>query len=195
MMDTKKFEKALELFDQYNSNDPKRYSWDGTVYPQELFFALQVYQWVTKLDPHASEALLLASRCQHIGRWESPRESYPEGKAGYLNWRSNLAKFHAEKAGTLLTQAGYDEDTISRVQKIVLKQQLKNDPEVQTMENALCLVFLQFEYDDFIEKHEDEKVIRILQKTWGKMTGPGRDAALTLTFSERGTDLVNKALA
>ena len=194
-MDTKKFEKALELFDSYNSNDPKRYIWNETAYPQELFFALQVYQWVTKLDPHASEALLLASRCQHIGRWEVPRETYPEGKAGYLNWRSNLAKYHAEKASQLLMEAGYDTETINHVKQIVLKSQLKTDSEVQTMENALCLVFLQFEYDDFILKHDDAKVIRILQKTWAKMTEPGRNAALTLTFSKRGTELVTRALS
>lgn len=194
-MDNTKFEKALELFDGYNSKDPNRYTWNGTVYPQELFFALQVYQWVTKLDNRASEALLLASRCQHIGRWEIPRETYPEGKAGYLNWRSNLSRYHAEKAAQLLTEAGYGSETISHVEKIVLKQQLKNDPEVQTMENALCLVFLQFEFDDFIVKHDDAKVIRILQKTWGKMSAPGRDAALTLTFSERGTNLIKQALA
>ncbi|MBC8052749.1 MAG: DUF4202 domain-containing protein [Sphingobacteriaceae bacterium] len=194
-MDTNKFEKAIKLFDNYNSNDPKQYTWQGATYPQELFFALKVYQWVITLEPTASEALLLASRCQHIGRWESPRESYPQGKAGYLNWRSNLAKYHAEKASLLLTEAGYSQVIIDQVQRIVLKQQLKTDSEVQTIENALCLVFLQFEYDDFITKHDDVKVIRILQKTWSKMTEPGRNAALTLTFSERGTELIKKALA
>lgn len=195
IMDTKKFERALELFDDYNSRDPKRYTWNGDVYPQELFFALNVYEWVTKLDPNASEALLLASRCQHIGRWEIPRESYPEGKAGYLNWRSNLAKYHSDIATQLLHKAGYSDDLIEHVRRIVLKQQLKTDPEVQTMENALCLVFLQFEYDEFIEKHDDAKVVRILQKTWGKMTEPGHNAALTLTYSERGKGLIEKALA
>ncbi|MBC7913948.1 MAG: DUF4202 domain-containing protein [Pyrinomonadaceae bacterium] len=194
-MDTQKLDKAFELFDTYNGRDPKLYTWNDATYPQELFFALQVYEWVTKLDPAASEALLLASRCQHIGRWEVPRESYPEGKAGYLNWRSNLAKYHAEKAGGLLADAGFDTDMIDQVTRILLKQQLKTDLEVQTMENALCLVFLQFEFDAFIQKHTDEKVIRILQKTWNKMTDPGRNAALKLTFSERGTALITQALS
>ncbi len=156
-MDIDKFEHALTLFDQYNSKDPKQYSLDGNTYPQELFLALRLHQWITKLDPDASEELLLASRCQHIGRWEIPRDSYPDGKAGYLNWRSNLAKYHAEKAALLLTEAGYEAQTIGSVQQIVLKQQIKTNSDVQTMENGLCLVFLEFEYNDFIKKHEGRK--------------------------------------
>jgi hypothetical protein len=194
-MDEKKIEIAFELFDNYNSKDPKQYSFDGEVYPQELFFALQVHNWIKKLDPNASEPLLLASRCQHLGRWEVPRETYPDGKAGYLNWRSNLAKYHAEKASQILSQIGYDTDTINKVQHIVLKQQLKSDQDVQTMENALCLVFLEFELEDFMTKHDDAKLIRILQKSWGKMSEPGRAAALTLNYSEKGSELIKKALA
>ena len=190
-----KLEKAFELFDNYNRNDIKQYTCNGIIYPQEFFLALQLSKWITKLDPHASEALLLASRCQHIGRWEVPRETYPDGKAGYLNWRSNLAKYHADKAAQLLLEAGYDDETIAHVQRIILKKDLKTDLEVQTMENALCLVFLEFEYHDFIKKHDDVKIIRILQKTWSKMTEPGRNFALTLNFNQRGGELINKALA
>jgi hypothetical protein len=194
-MDNKKIEKAFELFDQYNSKDPKQYTWNGKVYPQELFLAQQLHQWVLKLEPAAAEPLLLASRCQHIGRWEVPRDTYPDGKAGYLNWRSNLAKYHAQKAEELLLQAGYDEETISKVKQINLKQQLKTDPEVQTMENALCLVFLQFEFEDFLQKHDEAKIIRILQKTWAKMSDAGRDVALSLNFSPKAGEIIKKALS
>ena len=194
-MDEKKIEIAFELFDKYNSKDTKQYSNNGQVYPQELFFALNVYNWIKKLDPNTSEPLLLASRCQHLGRWEVPRETYPDGKAGYLNWRSNLAKYHAEKASQILTQVGYDTETINKVQHIILKQHLKSDQDVQTMENALCLVFLEFELEDFMKKHDEAKLIRILQKTWGKMSEPGRQAALTLNYSEKGSELIKKALA
>jgi hypothetical protein len=194
-MDINRLEAAFQRFDDYNRNDPKIYVWQGKPYPQELFFALKVHEWILKLDPNASEALLLASRCQHIGRWEVPRNTYPDGKAGYLNWRSNLAKYHAGKAANILGDVGYDPETIRRVQNIILKQQLKTDIEVQAMENALCLVFLEYEYDDFIKKHEDAKVIRILQKSWAKMTDSGREAALSLSFSDRGKELIKRALA
>ena len=189
-----KLDKAFELFDEYNKQDPHQLTWNGTIYPAEYFYALQLHAWVKKLKPDASEALLLASRCQHIGRWKIPRDEYPAGKAGYLNWRSGLAKFHAATAGELLQQAGYTEEEIKEVQHILLKENLKRDEDVQTMENALCLVFLEFQYEDFISKHDDEKVIRILQKSWKKMSEPGRNEALKLNYSKKGKELLIKAL-
>src|SRR5688572_6105031 len=184
-----RLEQAFLLFDEYNQQDPHRVSWNDIEYPAEYFYALQLYNWVMKLQPEASETLLLASRSQHIGRWKIPREKYPEGKAGYLNWRTDMAKFHAQIATELLIQAGYDEEELKKLQHILLKQNLRNDEEVQVMENALCLVFLQFQYEDFLHKHDDEKIIRILQKTWKKMTEPGRQFALTLEYSAKGREL------
>ncbi|EHQ29370.1 DUF4202 domain-containing protein [Mucilaginibacter paludis] len=189
-----KLEKAFALFDAYNKQDPKTLVWDGVTYPEEYFYAIELYNWVLKLEPKASEPVLLASRSQHIGRWTIPRDSYPDGKAGYLNWRSNLAKFHATKAGELMEEAGYDTDFIEGVQKIILKQKIKLDPEVQLIENALCLVFLQFQFESFIQKHAEDKLINIVRKTWKKMSQAGHDAALKLTYSERAKDLIGKAL-
>lgn len=188
-------EKAFALFDAYNRQDPHTVDWEGTVYPAEYFYALQLYAWVARLDPHASEVLLLASRCQHIGRWLRPRADYPNGKAGYLNWRTDLAKFHANEAERLLVEAGYDGGVIAALRSILLKQGLRSNPDMQTMENALCLVFLQFQYENFLSQHDEDKIIRILRKTWGKMSEPGHKAAMGLSFSERGTVLIGKALA
>lgn len=189
-----KLEKAFALFDDYNKQDPNTLVYNGTTFAHEYFYAKELYNWVLKLDPQASEALQLASRSQHIGRWKVPRETYPAGKTGYLNWRTDLAKFHATTAGELMQQAGYDEDMIAHVQRIILKQKIKLDDEVQLMENALCLVFLEFQLDDFIQKHDEEKLIHILQKTWKKMSQPGRDAALSLNYSDASKALIGKAL-
>jgi len=189
-----KLEKAFALFDSYNQQDPNTITWEGISYPAEYFFALQVYHWVIKLAPDASESLLLASRSQHIGRWTSPRSSYPEGKAPYLQWRMELAKFHAAKATELMLEAGYEGEIVEAAQRIILKKNLRTDPEVQTMENSLCLVFLQFQYEDFIEKHDETKVMRILQKSWGKMSQPGRAAALTISYSAKAKQMLDKAL-
>ncbi len=188
-------EKAFDLFDTYNKQDPNQVIWNDIVFPATFFFALKLHEWVTVLNPDAGEALLLASRCQHIGRWTSARTSYPEGKAGYLNWRTDLAKFHASKAAELMTAAGYGEESIEHAQRIILKKNPRTDPEVQTMENALCLVFLQYQYEEFIHKHDEKKVIRIVQKSWGKMSEPGREAALTISYSDQGKQLLEKALA
>lgn len=168
--------------------------WDGTEYPVEYFYSLQLYNWIKRLRPNASEALQLASRCQHIGRWKIPRDKYPEGKAGYLKWRNDLAKFHAETTAALLSSVGYDKDEIRSVQRILLKENLKLDEEVQTMENALSLVFLEFQFEDFSLKHEEEKLTRILQKTWKKMSQEGREVALTLALSKKSKELLQKML-
>jgi hypothetical protein len=189
-----KMEQAFHLFDAYNKQDPSEILWDGQHYPSEYFYAIQLHEWVKKLDPEASEPLLLASRCQHIGRWEIARKTYPEGRVGYLKWRSDLSKFHAQKATAMLQSLEYDTGIITRVNEIVLKQKLKTDTDVQTMENALCLVFLEFQYDDLIKKQPADKMIRILQKTWSKMSATGRQAALALTYSDTGQMLLDKAL-
>jgi len=179
-----KLEKAFALFDAYNRQDPNIISWQDKNFPAEYFYALKLYEWVIKLSPGAGESLLLASRSQHIGRWKIQRDEYPKGKAGYYKWRTDLAKFHADTTGALMLQAGYDNDDIKAVQRIILKENLRNDAEVQVMEDALCLVFLQFQLGDFVLKHDEEKVIQILKKTWTKMNQQGRDAALTLLWNK-----------
>jgi hypothetical protein len=190
-----KLQIAFDLFDRYNQQDPNMVIWDAHTYPAEYFYALELYKWVVKLDHTPSEQLLLASRSQHIGRWEIPRSDYPAGKTGYLNWRSDLGKYHAEKAGELMAEAGYEEDFIADVKRIILKQKIKLDAEVQTMENALCLVFLEFQFEDFHQKHDEEKLIHILRKTWKKMSESGQKAALTLHFSDASKALIGKALS
>lgn len=189
-----KLEEAFKLFDDYNKRAPEMVTWDGVICPSEYFYALKLYDWVKKLEPEASEELLLASRSQHIGRWEVPRNTYPEGRVGYLKWRSDLGKFHADKAGLILEEVGYDHDPIDRVKDIIQKKRLKTDTEVQTIENALCLVFLEYQFEDIIEKFEEEKVIDIVRKTWAKMTEAGHKEALLLQYSDRGIGIVRKAL-
>ncbi|MFC6101075.1 DUF4202 domain-containing protein [Olivibacter domesticus] len=189
-----KLEQAFTLFDKYNQQSPERITWKGQDYPSEYFYAIKLYEWVRNLDQHASEALLLASRCQHIGRWEIERKTYPEGRVGYLKWRSDLAKHHAQKATEIMDSLNYEADVIAKVKEIVLKKGIKRDQDVQTIENALCLVFLEFQYDDLLQKHSEEKMVGILQKTWAKMSREGQEAALALQYSDKGSMLLNKAL-
>ncbi len=187
---------AFTLFDQYNQQDPRTFTWNGETHPQEYFFALKLYNWVLKLDAHAGEELQLASRSQHIGRWEIPRESYPDGREPYLKWRKDLALHHAEVADKLMAQAGYDAETIERVNQIILKKRIKVDADVQTMENALCLVFLEFQYEDFRRKYDNdpEKIINILRKSLLKVVSHGHSFALKLNYSDGGLALIQQAL-
>jgi len=188
--DPQKFAAALRRFDEENSRDPNR----EDSQPRELLYAQRLTGWVLRLAPDASEALRLAARCQHICRWESPRENYPMTRPGYLKWRADLKKFHAEKSGAILLEVGYDDETIQRVQDLNLKKNFPADPETRTLEDALCLVFLEFQLADLAAKTAEDKTINALQKSWGKMTEVARAEALKLNYGEREKALLQRAL-
>ena len=183
MSDDDLVDRAFELFDAANANDPNQIEVKDGAQPKELVFAKRLTESVLALDPNASEALLLASRCQHICRWEVPRSTEPMGRAGYLKWRAGLKKFHAAKSAEILSEVGYPDEMINRVQELNLKKNLKSDSECQTIEDALCLVFLQHQFDALIEGTDPEKMVKIVQKTWAKMSEQGHRAALKLTYS------------
>ena len=145
--------------------------------------------------PEAPEAVRLAVRCQHIRRWTVPRDTYPEGRDGYRRWRTDLARFHAETAGTILREVGYGEDTVARVGALLRKERLKADPEVQLLEDVACLVFLQYYLPAFAARHDDAKLVDILGKTWRKMSERGRAAGLALDLDPRVSALVSRAAA
>ncbi len=193
--DQRRFQQVIEEFDQANSQDPNRELDSGTAHPKELLYARRMTEWLHKFEPGASEVLQLAARSQHICRWTLPRDSYPMDRKGYLLWRTELKRFHAQKAAEIITSAGYDQDTVDRVKSLILKQRIKTDPESQVLEDVVCLVFLDYYFEDFAEKHPDEKVISILKKTWGKMSDKGRETALTLDFKDGKKTLVEQAIA
>ena len=192
--DPKRFEDALRRFDEVNARDPNREVIDGVSQPRELLYAQRLAKWVLRLNSGASEELRLAARCQHICRWEIPRQSYPMTRAGYLQWRATLKKFHAQKAGEILHEAGYAEDVIHRVQNLNLKKNFPNDPEDRVLEDALCLVFLEFQFAELAARSEDDKMINALRKSWQKMTEPARAEALKLYFGPRENALLDRAL-
>jgi hypothetical protein len=188
--DPKKFETALLRFDAENSRDPNH----EDSQPRELLYAQRLTDWVLKLCPDASEELRLAARCQHICRWKIPRDSHPMTRAGYLKWRADLKKFHAQKSGDILLETGYDENVIRRVQDLNLKKNFPTDAETRVLEDALCLVFLEFQLAGLAAKTAEDKTINALQKSWAKMTGAARAEALKLEFGPRETTLLQRAL-
>ncbi len=189
--DPQKFEAAIRRFDEENSHDPNQES--GR--PRELLYAERLTNWVLRLSPNAGEALRLAARCQHLCRWRIPRSDYPMTRPGYLKWRADLKKFHAQRAGEILREVGYDEDTIRRVQDLNLKKNFPANPECRVLEDALCLMFLEFQLTDLAAKTDDDKMVNALKKSWEKMTEAARTEALKLKYSEREMGLIQKALA
>ncbi|HEY4106612.1 MAG TPA: DUF4202 domain-containing protein, partial [Polyangiaceae bacterium] len=194
-MDSARFKKAIAAFDRANAEDPNHVDDAGVSRPRELVHAERLSAWVRKLEPEPSEALALAARSQHIRRWQIPRSSFAEGRAGYLQWRTQLGRFHADTASEILSSLGYERELIDAVRRINLKQNLHSNADTQTIEDALCLEFLEFEFEAFAEKHEPEKISEIVRKTWKKMSPRAHELALKLPFSTSALSLIQSALA
>ena len=195
MNPSEKFNAALSKFDEANKQDPNTETYQGVEYPKELLYAQRMTEVLQRFDPDADEVVRLAARCQHICRWEIPRSAYEMNRVGYLNWRNELKRFHANKAGEIMKQVGYENETIEAVQFLLLKKQLKKNQLTQVLEDVICLVFLEYYFEGFSLKYSEEKLIDILKKTWKKMSEKGRNEALKLKLSEPAQRLVDKALS
>ena len=189
-----RFDDAIRGFDDANAEDPVLEWVEGEDLPKELVYGRRMSGWLERFAPDAPESVKLAARAQHIRRWEVPRDTYPEGRAGYLKWRTDLHKRHADIAATILQDVGYDDETIGRVRTLLRKRGLKTDPDVQLMEDVICLVFLEHYFHDFAQKHDEEKLISIVQKTWKKMTEKAHEAALQLDYAPEDLAVIQKAL-
>lgn len=191
-----RFAAAIAAIDALNAEDPSVETLDGVSHPAALLYGQRMSAWLLRLEPGASEILRLAARAQHIARWKIPRSEFPDGRDGYLAWRTRLAAFHGETAGALLRAAGYDDAAVERLKALLSKRGLKRDAEVQALEDAACLVFLEHHFAAFAAKHPDEKVLDILRKTALKMSPHGLEAAANLVqhLPERARGLVARAL-
>ena len=196
MSDADRFQRAIRSIDEANGEDPNSEVDDGVAQPKELLYGMRMQRWVEALDPHAPEALRIAARSQHIRRWEIPRSDYPMDRKGYLRWRTTLYAFHADTASEILRAADYDDETIGRVRTLLQKRNLRTDADVQTLEDAAALVFLDHHLEDFLKRDDigEEKAIEIIRKTWNKMTERGHEAAAGLELAPASTALLEKAL-
>lgn len=194
MTETTRYETAIARFDAVNRQDPNHEMLDGQAIPKELLYAQRMSYWLSRHAPDASEALKLAARSQHIARWEIPRSDYAMDRPGYFLWRTTLNRFHADKACEILAELGYDEMIMQRVEGFLLKKHLKDDPEMQVLEDVICLVFLESYFSDFSKKYDAEKMIPVIQKTWKKMTPKGHRAALALNLPPKASKLIELAL-
>ena len=190
-----RFRTAIERMDALNRADPNRETVAGQDYPKELLYAERMSAWLARLAPEASEALRLAVRSQHIGRWIIPRSNYSMDRRGYHQWRTELARFHAATVRGILLEVGYDEGIIVRAEQLLQKINLKTDPEAQLLEDTACLVFLEHYFSAFAQKHEEQKLITIVQKAWKKMSAQAQQTALTLKFAAADQAVIEKALS
>ena len=79
MSANKKLIDAYLLIDHANASDPNTTAIAGTPIAKEVIYGIRMTSTLLHFDSAASVALQLAARCQHICRWEIPRDQYPDG--------------------------------------------------------------------------------------------------------------------
>lgn len=191
-------EALIAAIDAANADDPRKVTIDGAERPFEIVYAERMSARLCVLYPDASELLKIATRAQHLRRWEIAREDHPLGRHGYNEWRKACRVHHARLVGEMMRARGYDDAAADHVGALIRKEKLKKDPESQALENVAAIVFLEHYFDDFHEKYkdyDDDKIVDILGKTLCKMSPKGHAAALALPLPERTRGLVAAAIA
>jgi hypothetical protein len=186
---------VIGAIDRANSGDPNFVDGSDGRVPAELLYGRRMSETLARISPDASTHVQIAARGQHIERWTTPRRSYPEGRAAYLKWRSDLKEMHARRVGGIMAEIGYASEDIARVQSLLRKERLKSDAETQAIEDTACLVFLEHYLGEFMQKIERDKLPGILAKTWNKMSPRGRELALGLALAPEVSALLEQGLA
>jgi len=174
---------AMAEIDHANRADPNREEVDGVTLPREYAYSQHMTRWLFALEPAPSERMQIACRAQHIERWTLPRSDYPEGRKAYYQWRQACGRMHGRRASEIMASCGYPQEECDRVEVILTKRELRHDNDTQLLEDVACMVFLERYFADFYEEkaeYDREKWLRIVRRTWGKMSPRGHEAALEL---------------
>jgi len=189
-----RLQRTLAHLDALHAADPARVVVDGEELPAERAWASRVGTWLVRLAPEATVPLRLAASCQHLERWTLPRASYPAGRAGYHAWRRAQARRQSRRAKEVLAACGWDDATAERVAALVRKENRAGDPEAQALEDAACLAFLELELERFAAGRAADDVVRVLARTWRKMSPAGHDAARRISLGANAGALLERAL-
>lgn len=179
-MTTEPLAQLLAAIDQLNRADPNRVLIGGIEHPQELAYAERLTAWVLRLNPKASVWLRIAARGQHVQRWKIPRDTYPRTREGYLRWREKLKHMHAEIVGALMRQSQWLQADIEKVSGLILKRPGADKADLQVLEDALCLIFIESQLAEVQGKITDQRLREVVAKTWGKMSKQAQAEALQL---------------
>ena len=193
--------RTIALIDEANSEDPNKVKdAEGKEWPKELLYSVRMTDMLHRYAPDADEVAEISMRGQHIQRWTSARDSFPMERQGYLQWRTQLYKFHAESTAAIMQEVGYDEESIERVKRAVGKRGIKVNKDTQLLEDVTDLVFIEHYMLAFAEKfpqYDEAKWLDIIRKTWQKMSERAQQFALAgnITLPEPLIPLIQKAVS
>lgn len=146
--------------------------------PAALLYGLRMTAQQMHLYPDADDALAIACRGQHIERWLLPRSAYPGGREGYLAWRREQGRRHAERVMGLMRDAGCPPDQVDHAGAMLRKDGIKRDAAVQALEDVACFTFIRHYLGDFAAQQDADALLRIVRKTARKMSPEARARAL-----------------
>jgi hypothetical protein len=200
MQQSPRLQCALDAIDSANLADPNQEQVGDQWLPKEFAYSQHMTRWLFELEAEPSERMQIACRAQHIERWTMPRTDYPEGRKAYYQWRQACGRMHGRRAAEIMAGCGYPSEECQRVETILTKRELRQDEDTQLLEDVACMVFLEKYFADFYEDKADydrEKWLRIVRRTWGKMSPRGHEAALRLAegMPAHLLELLQEALA
>jgi len=187
-------QRVLDNIDELNALDPNRAVHEGREISKELLYSERMTGRLHSFHQDPVDILQIAARAQHIERWKISRQDYPKTREGYKNWREDLALHHSNVTAGLMKEEGYPDEKLDEIRELLLKKNLKTNPQVQALEDVICLVFLEHYLEDFADSLSEEKTISILRKTWPKMSDRAHEIAQSLNLSETCSKLVSRAL-
>ncbi len=183
---------ALAAIDAANAHDPNLISIDGVERPRAEYQGIRATHWVWRLAPGAEASVILAARAHHLRRWAIARADYPEGRAGYHRWKRDARDAARQAIADVLGPLGADGATIERVGALVNRDELGRDPGTQLVEDAACLVFLETQYDELIDRLGEDKVADAVRKTLKKMSPDAIAIAGDAVKTESGMALLGR---
>mmetsp|Transcript_147082 Transcript_147082/g.472417 ORF Transcript_147082/g.472417 Transcript_147082/m.472417 type:complete len:628 (-) Transcript_147082:106-1989(-) len=177
-------ERALRLVDRIHACQPRRF--EDVL--DEASYCAEVERWVLELRGgpiHVPPALRLAARAAHLERGAVSSEGFGEGRQGYLSWRAKARRRQGERLEEILLAVGVERGLVARACALVGKELPIQDVDMQTMEDAACLIFLGHRLCQFQADKDDGTMADILQKTWRKMSPQAQAKAVVLDYTPR----------
>ena len=186
---------VLDEIDERNAVDPRPWLIRGETGPKELLAGRVAYGWVWVLESDPRDEQLIAARGHHLRRWTYPRTDFPDGRAGYLRWRTAAKIAHGAEVGALMIENGYSGDEADRASSLIRKERLGTDAMTQTHEDALCLVFIESQFDQTTDLVGEEHMVEVVAKTLKKMSPGAIELAAGIPVSDQARLIIGAAIA
>lgn len=194
MISDYQYHKAIIAIEQIHSKDITQEQHNGSLIPAEFLYGKRMLKTLELVSPESSYAMKLAVQCQHLQRWGVPRSSYTYDRRGYHEWRREVMKYQLEQTINLLSSISIDEIDIKWIAQVINAQENKADSNGLIIMDTACLVFLKWYMEPFAKKHESEKVLDILKKTFRKMSTDAQNLISKLDLPESSLQVLNQAI-